>query len=609
MLNELARYAQDNGLAARAGFKAKKVKGYICLGIDGSYLGIMPVSKDSPDVYAPDIGSAANGTRYCNFLIEKAKITLCVVEDEKTDRNVKTKFGFYLSMLEEGMESEPLLGTVLQFLSDDVNRERVLADLSAYKLKPADPIGFMVDGKRLEDLSGFLTWWNSFRERFSSTQDTSMMRCLVSGEQTIPLPTVPKVSGLLAVGGHTSGDAFLCFDKDAFQSFGFKQSANAAVSEDAMTAVNAALTDLLAKAPIYGNAKIVHWYTGENPVDLMDFAMEGTWFDSFSDEEPAEDTEVGEEEKAEAQREAMQAARSLFAAVKEGKRPPQFSSRYYIMPLSGAGGRMMVRGWYEGSFENLYFNLDTWFSDLRIVSTNGKGRTKPPKLKGLTVRLLKPGGDPSKQWDRINSELANLSNRLLDSIINGSPLPDEVGIKALHYIQSLVYQNDDTATGKTKSKLSNETLTFQLLKAWLNRRRRQKGDENMIGESLNDTVSTPAYACGRLMAVHGAIQEASREINVGVTERYFAAASTKPKFVIGKLEKLSVIYLAGMNKGLSNYYSKMLTEIYSGLSADQIPSMLTPEQQTEFVLGYYHQRAAMYAGKPDASDTPETEND
>ncbi len=28
-----------------------------------------------------------------------------------------------------------------------------------------------------------------------------------------------------------------------------------------MTAVNAALTDLIAKAPVLGNAKLVHWYS------------------------------------------------------------------------------------------------------------------------------------------------------------------------------------------------------------------------------------------------------------------------------------------------------------------------------------------------------------
>lgn len=81
------------------------------------------------------------------------------------------------------------------------------------------------------------------------------------------------------VGGHTAGDAFLCFDKDAFQSYGFKKSANAPVSEEAMTAVNAALTDLIAKAPVLGNAKLVHWYSSgiSEEEDLLPILLEGEW--------------------------------------------------------------------------------------------------------------------------------------------------------------------------------------------------------------------------------------------------------------------------------------------------------------------------------------------
>ena len=69
MLTELYEYAQRKNLAARPGFKPKRVKAYIELSKNGEFLGVSIREKRAPSVYAPDIGAAANGTRYCNPLI------------------------------------------------------------------------------------------------------------------------------------------------------------------------------------------------------------------------------------------------------------------------------------------------------------------------------------------------------------------------------------------------------------------------------------------------------------------------------------------------------------------------------------------------------------
>ena len=66
MLTELYRYALDKGLAAQPGFKPKRVKAYVLLSASGEFLGIHTREKDAPAVYAPDIGAAAHGTRYCS---------------------------------------------------------------------------------------------------------------------------------------------------------------------------------------------------------------------------------------------------------------------------------------------------------------------------------------------------------------------------------------------------------------------------------------------------------------------------------------------------------------------------------------------------------------
>lgn len=586
MLYELYRYAIDHRLTAQPGFKPKKVKAYVSLSAQGAFLSVLPREKDAPAVYAPDIGSAANGTRYCNFLIEKAKIPLLILEDEKADKNVPTKHQFFLSMLEEGGEYEPKFRVLAQVLRTDATREAIGHALAQQKLKASDPIGFQVDGMPLEESKAFLPWWEGYRVRFAPEASGPQPPCLITGEPTSPLSTVPKVSGLFSVGGHSSGDAFLCFDKDAFQSYGLKKSANASVSEEAMTAVNAALTELIQKAPTLGGAKMVHWYSGDVSEDPVEEIISG--FGNFGDwDAPAEDPE----------KLAMQEARPLLTALTRGEKPSMPSARYYILPLSGAGGRMMVRGWYEGSFETLYDNMCLWFSDLQLIRINGTGPTRPPKLSAVCVRFLKPGGDEKKVWERVNDELKSLSGRLMDAILYGNPLPEEAAVRALRFLRSAAVSSEGNGEGPEKSKLQGETIAFQILKAWLIRRQRQRGDKNLMGETMETSPATAASCCGAMIAVYEAIQNAASDVNMGVVERYFAAASTSPAFVIGKLSRLSNYHLSKLEPGLANYYRRQLDDIAVKLGEAPIPSMLNLEQQTQFALGYYQQRAELYRKK------------
>ncbi|MCD8146419.1 MAG: type I-C CRISPR-associated protein Cas8c/Csd1 [Clostridiales bacterium] len=598
MLSELAQYAQDHKLAAQAGFKPKSLKGYIHLSADGTFLGVQVMEKGAAPVYAPDIGSIANGTRCCNPLVEKAKIPLCMVEDEKKDKNIPTKHKFFLSMLDSGGAYEPKFNAIAQALRNQETRDAIIAALGQSKLKGAAPIGFWVDGTPVEQTPGCAAWWSEFRQRFTNAPSGDLPRCFVTGDLAPALTTVPKVSGLLSVGGHTSGDAFLCFDKDAFQSYGLKKSANASVSEEGMTAVNAALTKLIGAAPTFGGAKLVHWYSREIPDEADPFRdmMDGFWGEEAAEPEPAPEESADD---GEAERTAMNSAAQLISSVKSGTHVTvPLSARYYIMPVSGAGGRMMVRGWYEGSFEELYTNIDQWFDDLMLVSPRGTGWTKPPKLKALCTRLLKPGGDPKKVWDRMDSELANLSGRLLEAIIIGNPLPDEVASRALCYIRSTMLSADQEE-GRTSS-IQSETMAFQLLKAWLVRRQRQRGEKTIMGTDINTSPRTVAYCCGQLMAVYNTIQsKAMPDVNVGIAERYYAAASSTPAFVIGKLSQLSQHHLSKLDEGLAIHYERMLDTIYAQIGQRAIPTTLNQEQQTEFALGYYQQRAAIYAPKCD----------
>lgn len=583
MLTELYQYALDKGLAARPGFKKKSVYAYLILSAQGEFLGAIPQDKKAELVLAPDIGSKAQNGCYCNLLIEKAEILLRIEGNGKN--STLRKHNFYKSMLNAGAEFEPRFGIIVKALEDDKVREVMIEALKELKIKSTNAVGFIVDGSPMERSQLYLPWWEEFRKQFAPKQEGDLPRCLITGQLAPPLKTVPSVPGIITVVDKDEyAHRFLCFDKGAFQSYGLKQSANAPVSEEAMTAVNAALTQLITEAPVLGNAKIVHWYSCEIPSEEDPISLT---LGAEIDIEESEDDGM-------AKNLAMGGVSQLLTSVPKGVRPEALNAKYYILPLSACKSRMMVRGWYEGSYENLHKNITQWFDDLSLVNWNGKGQTRPPKLITLCVRLLKPGGDPDPKeiFIRINKELPNLLGRLLYAIIQGTALPDDIPPRVLTWIRSEMLRTDENTS---KYHFEKETMAFQLLKAWLCRKQRLRGDEHPMEQACTGASRGVAYHCGQLLAVYSAIQQnAMPDVNVGVAERYYTAASANPAFAIGKLAQLSQHHLRNLEGGLAVYYQRKLSEIYVKIGDSKIPATMTMEQQTEFALGFYQQRAALY---------------
>lgn len=609
MLTELYQYALDHQLTARPGFKPKTVKCYVLLTMDGRFVDIEPVEKDRPPTMAPDIGGLAQGASCCNILIEKALYPLRIMTgDPRKDKNTPVKHAFYLNAVREGGKHAPALNAIATALGDDATREKIAARLGE-KYKPADPIGFKINGLPAESGTDWLDWWDAFRQSLGGGRkgDSAQPVCLVTGQNAPALETVTKVSGLARVGGHSSGDAFLCFDKDAFTSYGLKKSANAPVSEGGMTGVNAALTELLRNAEIFGGAKLVYWYSRDvmpeqDPLRQLLGRDEDDDYSFFDDDAP----EPGEDDGSDGVARAFEAeaeARRLIQSAESGQKPTALpDAHYYILPLSGMSGRMMVRGWYEGQFKTLYDNIRQWYEDLRLTLPGSRGDAKLPKLKRLCIVLLKPGGDPARVFDRMDKELAALLNRMFSAVVNDTPLPDAAASRALYTLRSRLM---DSGSDDERQRSARPPLAiYQLLKCWLVRRQRERG-EVFMEKQLRLDYPGVAYQCGRLMAVYAAIQQAAmgRDLGTGVVERYYGAAIVSPRFVLGSLSRLSNYHLSKIeNPDHAMRYRRMLNEISTRIVPGSIPSLLTMEQQTEFALGYYQQNAAIYTKSPEAKD-------
>ena len=109
--------------------------------------------------------------------------------------------------------------------------------------------------------------------------------------------------------------------------------------------------------------------------------------------------------------------------------------------------------------------------------------------------------------------------------------------------------------------------------------------------NLNPDHPDPAYHCGRLMAIFAALQyRALGNVGAGVVQRYYAAASSTPALVLGRLTRSAQFHLDKLERGGAYYFEGLLAEVWSHIR-DRVPATLSLEQQSLFALGYYQQIA------------------
>lgn len=578
MLKSLYDYGIQHKLTLPPGYQNKTVKAYIWLNEDGKLIGIY-LEDESKSIPCPDIGSLANGKDKSNVLVEKRSVV--IPEKENTPKSE-----FFLNALKLGAEYEPLLGICAQALENRETADAIRAELTKNAIKPSDRISFRVGDCFLPESEYVAEWWKEYRKQFQTGNASDTSLCMIQGTPVIPMTTTTPIVGLKTVGGHARGDALICFDKSAFCSYGLKKAANAPVSEEAFGAVKAALDDLLKQAPTEAGAKFVHWYDSdvkaeEDPIVVFgDFGDYGSSFD--------DDTEETPEEKEEKERSAREKADKLIQSIRSGQSPVFPECRYHILILSGVGGRIMVRHYECGSYKSLAEKLDLWREDLKLVNSAGTADLISCKLTRRLIVLLKYMKRDNKVFQRMDKELSGVTPTIIQSILNGTPLPDTVASRALANIRSqMLSASEDDGTSSTIP----DPRACQWLKIWLIRRNREKNREEFLMNTYNMQHPEPAYHCGGLMAVFARIQERAMEgVNAGVVQRYYASASRTPALVIGRLSSLSNYHLDKIEH--SGYLKRYLEELYAALG-NSVPVSLTLEQQSYFALGYYQMCAKM----------------
>jgi CRISPR-associated protein Csd1 len=360
------------------------------------------------------------------------------------------------------------------------------------------------------------------------------------------------------------------FDKAAFTSFGLKKSANAAVSEGPARQYVDALNHLVRhRSKRLASSLALHWFKGtvEDKDDVL------AWLDDPSLES--------------AQASAAIAARHLFDAIRSGDRPNLGSAEYYALTLSGMFGRVMVRDWMEGRFEQLVSHIADWFDDLAIVARDGSGLAHDPKFMavcGALVRELKDLPAPT-------------CTTLWRVAVQRLPIPQPLMAQALARFRVDLVHKDQPGFNHAR---------MGLLRAYFVRR--TPGGDIHMTTTYNPDHPAAAYHCGGLLAVLAALQRAALgDVGAGVVQRFYAASSQTPGLVIGRLVGNARNHLAKLDPKLAWWYEERIAGLMARFG-DAVPRVLDLEGQGLFALGYYQKLAELRAGgnKTKATTEPTT---
>ncbi|GIW24904.1 type I-C CRISPR-associated protein Cas8c/Csd1 [Meiothermus sp.] len=615
MLTPLVEYARQKGLGTEPGFTQKEIRWLVGVSPQGAFTELIPLNqaKPAPDLSQPEMIAMPNALRAmghpaeqaAHFLADTCAVVFGLAErdrngniknPEEQAKNLQKQKTFRL-LIELAAKQVPLLLPIAQALSDPAQMAQFVQKLEAQtqqkgpdKLKPTDKVSFFVEERCVLDFPDWHDWWRQFRtQAFPTQKSAGGMRSFATGELVSPASTHPKVTKL---GGSAFGHALVTYDKDAFESYGFSQGENAAVEELAATAYRAGLDALLEGAQTLGEMKVVVWYDRAIPEE-DDFFR-----DLFA-------PSSGEAEELQ----ALERARRVLQALKTGEAPPSLQgARFFAAALSPASGRVMVRDWQTGSLEEFITAVQTWFEHLAIVRRSGDRAAGLPGLNRLFLNLQRPK-TPEQNFDDYLKPIKTLQVPLWRAALNPSlPIPYGALARIMEshvaevmtgaFSEALSAQKADAAA------LGRIYARMGLLKAYHIR----KG--GTIGMALDPNHPSPAYHCGRLMCLLAQIQEASAEsdINAGVVQRYYGAASSTPAMVLGRLTRLSQHHLSKMAKdspGLAYWFHTQLAEVWKALGPT-LPRTLSLEEQSLFALGYYQQLAASRVKKDDKPSGPET---
>lgn len=382
-------------------------------------------------------------------------------------------------------------------------------------------------------------------------------------------------------GAQTAGASIVSFNKNAFESYGKEQGANAPVSEQATFAYTTALNYLLRRDVgnrqrlQLGDTTVVFWAQAKSQASAD--AGEDL-FAAFMDPEAKDEQEA---EKLKRALDAVRQGRPLTGLNKELTDDIQI----YILGLAPNAARLSIRFWQADSLQVFAKRLAQHYEDLRIEPLPWR---TPPAI----WRLLQTTAPIRKGKSKSEDIPPHLAGEITRAVLTGNAYPYSLLSNLL-----MRFRADGEVTG----------LRVALIKAVITRFNRLTKTAKFKGEmpvSLDATNTQSGYLLGRLFSVLEKIQQDALggDVNATIRDRYYGAASATPAHIFPVLLRSTQNHLSKIRKnkpGLAVNREKIMGEVIDRLGAT-FPKSLRIEAQGEFALGYYHQRQTFFTKKDNA---------
>ena len=447
---------------------------------------------------------------------------------------------------------------------------------------------FQIQGKKkaVHELPAVKSWWV---RTMTEEEAGDSAQCLLTGEVGPIARLHPKIKGV--VGAQAAGASLVSFNANAYESYGKSQSYNSPVSENAAFQYGTALNSLLTgpqsrKHRIrIGDTSTVFWT--EKPTVLEDCLA-----DLFSGGSHAVEEIQDVTKRAQIQR--------LLEAVRSGGNYQEFgdgNTPFYILGLAPNAARLSIRFFHRSNIEDLIAKLHDHQQCMEIVRqfTEQTGTRFPDPEFPAIWQIL-------RETARVADEIPPLlSGALTRAIVEGTPYPEGLFSAIIRRIQA----------DRTINYLRAATIKAVLVR-----------NHHQTIPIMLDTESTDsAYLLGRLFSALEKTQEdALGNVNAGIRDRFYSAASATPASVFPRLLRTYQHHLAKMPSGAlaerigSEKATKsklgrerLIQEIMASLGSSGFPNQFPLKKQGIFAIGYYHQRKDFFT-KKETNPSPELES-
>ncbi len=481
----------------------------------------------------------------------KHQLYLCKLNEYKNLEILKPVFLFYYENRSNGME--PALQKFPEQVKDKVNEGNIAFRVNDIRLHEHDDV------------------YNAIIERYERDQEALIKGdkkvCSICGKSEFPVIDKPHGYIKSVPDGQEGKNVLVSYNEKAFESYGLVGNFNSSICTNCAKNYVEGLNYLLTNGYIKDVSKhtnrknlgpdtaVVFWTREPENLDEMD------WFDTPDAGRVANLIE------------SVANAKNKTAA---NFKPNQF----YSLTLSGAAARIAIRDWIEISLDQYRQNIARWFDDVKIKYYDADAK----ELQLFYPALNQLSWACNRKEAKDDPTASRVAKYLWGCAIKNQAPP----LWILPIVLKRIAHNETNAEGKSVNTFTNARAS--LLKLILNRN--NYGGTTMK-EELDFENTAPAYLCGRLFSLIEGIQRAAlgKDVNAGVRERFFAAASSSPSPAFGRLMRNMQNHLTKVRQekpGLAVILDTEVTDLCAKING--FPLILTLEQQGQFALGYYHQK-------------------